>query len=218
MIMILLLVAVFLDVGSPWLVWEATDIEVCVTELSVVCTDGCPVDVRCSTSVRCGCAAAIGTGKLGYAGCKTVVMSVLIGIFLPPAYLGEVSYGDSGTAIGEDAASVSLNLGEIDETSITSLATWCSVVCSAVSIGNFLLMSVWVVDAYSDAGALVEVRLSGSVLIVSIIVVSATGDVTVTVSSEVCGPIVEDPVCLYFVGVSGCWSSSSTVDATYVGD
>lgn len=75
-----------------------------------------------------------------------------------------------------------------------------------------------VVDAYSRAKAVKEVRLPGSVLISSIIVMSATGDVSVAVSPKVCGPIVEDPVSLYLGGVSGCKSSSCANDTTYMGD
>lgn len=112
----------------------------------------------------------MGTGKLGSAGCKTVVMSVLIGMFSPPSYFGEVPYGDSGTTLKEDAASVSLHLGEIDETSKTAFPTYLNGNKSTLTIGNFELVSVKNLDAYSDASAEEEVRTSYSVLMILIIV------------------------------------------------
>lgn len=53
----------------------------------------------------------MGAGKSGYAGVKTVVISVLIGILVPHTNLSDAHYGDSGATIDKDAASVSSNSG-----------------------------------------------------------------------------------------------------------
>lgn len=89
-----------------------------------------------------------------------------------------------------DAATVSLNSGEIGEAPNTSLLPCCTGVKTTVTAGKFDLISGKNVDAASNAGASKEVRLSGSVLISSIIVVSVHGDVSVPVSSKKYNPIV----------------------------
>lgn len=123
----------------------------------------------------------LGMGKLGYVGCKMLVMLVFMGMFSFFIYFIEVFYGDLGMIMFYDFLIFIFVSGEMDEIFklvflLKNFGNWIIVI---INNGNFMLVKN--VDVVLEFYMVNEICLNNFVLIMFIMLMMVIGDVLVIV-------------------------------------